>query len=103
MYYDIKESGKRIKKLRKDKGIATQEQFADLTGLSPTTIANIEAGRKGTSIDTLMVLADLFDTSIDYLISGKGNKSSIDELFKEIPKEKQDLAIKIFKGIIENI
>ena len=51
--YDIVESGKRIASLRKNAGY-TQEEFGEKIGLSYRSIADIERGYRGTSIDTLV-------------------------------------------------
>ena len=50
MYYDQKESGKRIAALRKEKGM-TQEQLAEKLNISYSMMAKIEIGNKGISID----------------------------------------------------
>ena len=49
MYYDLIESGKRIKALRKEHGL-TQEQLAEQLGVAANTIARIETGNRGISI-----------------------------------------------------
>ena len=49
MYYDLVESGKRIKALRKEHGL-TQEQLAEQLGVAANTIARIETGNRGISI-----------------------------------------------------
>lgn len=46
MYYDLVESGKRIKALRKEHGL-TQEQLAEQLGVAANTIARIETGNRG--------------------------------------------------------
>ena len=46
MYYDLVESGKRIKALRKKHGL-TQEQLAEQLGVAANTIARIETGNRG--------------------------------------------------------
>ena len=97
-YYNMKESGKRLQDLRKKKGY-TQESFANEIGISHRTYSGIESGAHSTSIDTFVEIAQGLETSLDYLILGKGNsKLSID-----IPEEKEELALKILKGILENI
>ena len=48
MYYDLVESGKRIKALRKEHGL-TQEQLAEQLGVAANTIARIETGNRGIS------------------------------------------------------
>lgn len=98
MYYDIKESGNRIKCLRKQNGY-TQRSFADEIGISPRTYSGIESGAHSTSIETFVEIAQVLETSLDYIIIGKENSNfSID-----IPEEKKELALNILKGILENI
>ena len=50
MYYDLKESGKRIQDLRKQKGL-TQEELADRINISTSNRSKIEIGYSGVSID----------------------------------------------------
>lgn len=70
-----------IKFLRKSKGL-TQEQLAELTGLSVNTIQSIELGRRLGSTDTWIKLTEFFN-------KGKRNVSySSDDLIEEI---KQDI------------
>ena len=75
MYYDTKASGLRIQNLRKEAGM-TQEQLAERINTSHSMITKIERGAKGASIDLLIELSILFDTTLDYLILGKTNDSS---------------------------
>lgn len=53
MYYDQKESGKRIAELRKEKGL-TQDQLAEKLNISTSNLGKLEAG-----------LAELFHRSAD--------------------------------------
>ena len=62
MYYDLVESGKRIKALRKEHGL-TQEQLAEQLGVAANSIARIETGNRGISIDLAIELVVRFDTS----------------------------------------
>lgn len=70
MYYDLVESGKRIRKLRKQNGL-TQEQLADLLGVALNTISRIEVGSRGISIDLAIELVVHFDTTLDYIFMGR--------------------------------
>lgn len=70
MYYDLVESGKRIRKLRKQNGL-TQEHLADLLGVALNTISRIEVGSRGISIDLAIELAVHFDTTLDYIFMGR--------------------------------
>ena len=78
----------------------TQEQLAEQVGLATKSLASIETGKKGTSIDTLIVLAEILDTSIDYIVLGKEIKS---ELGIIIPEEKRKFAAKLLKVILDNM
>lgn len=97
-YYDVQESGKRLKQLRKEKGY-TQRSFADEIGISPRTYSGIESGAHSTSIETLVEISKVLGTSLDYIILGKENN----DLSIDIPEEKREVALKILKGILENI
>ena len=54
-YYDIQESGKRIKELRKAKGL-TQEKLSEKIGISCQGLKMIECGINGARIDTFVYL-----------------------------------------------
>lgn len=69
MYYDQKESGQRIKYLRKKKGM-TQEQLASKLNIGISTLGKIEIGYSGLSIDLLLDIAEFFDVSTDYVLTG---------------------------------
>lgn len=97
-YYDVQESGKRLKQLRKQKGY-TQRSFADEIGISPRTYSGIESGVHSTSIETLVEISKVLGTSLDYIILGKENN----DLSIDITEEKKEVALKILKGILENI
>lgn len=62
----------KIKKARKDAGY-TQNQVAELTGISQPIISNIERGEREPSIENLGILADFYEVSIDWLLGTKGN------------------------------
>ena len=103
MYYNIEESGKRIAELRKKKKL-TQEGLAEVIGMSHETINSIEKGKKGTSIDTLVLIAEALDTSMDYIVTGKIDENSeLSRIFQGLSNDKKELALRIFKGIIENL
>ena len=70
MYYALVESGKRIKALRKKHGL-TQEKLAEQLGIAVNTVARIEIGNRGISIDLAIELAVRFDTTLDYIFLGR--------------------------------
>ena len=55
--------GKRLQLLRKQAGI-TQEELANLTGLSIDTVSNIERGINGTKFDVLEQFAEILNVEV---------------------------------------
>ena len=78
MYYDVIETGRRIQKLRKGKGL-TQEQLASLLKVTYRHIRSVESGERNASIDLLVSLSDIFNVSLDYLILGKQTRKQMKE------------------------
>ena len=70
MYYDQKECGVRIAKLRYEMHLS-QSEVTDLVHISIDQLRSIETGRRSASIDLLVEFAMLFDVSLDYLILGR--------------------------------
>lgn len=58
--------GKRLKQLRKERGI-TQEKLADMTGLSVESISNIERGVFGPKFDNLEKIAAALNMDVKIL------------------------------------
>lgn len=74
MYYDIVNSGERIKELRAARRM-TRQQLAEQIGLSVDALRKIEAGVNGAKIDTLISIAELFHITLDYLVCGCERKA----------------------------
>ena len=74
MYYDIVNSGERIKELRAARRMTRQQK--------------IEAGVNGAKIDTLISIAELFHITLDYLVCGCERKAEVDDLLVGL-KEKE--------------
>ena len=53
--------------LRKEYGL-TQEELADKLHISRSGYAHYEAGERKPAIDILILFADFYDTSLDYLM-----------------------------------
>ena len=69
MYYDLVESGKRIKALRRKHGL-TQEQLAEKMHVTGTYIVKIESSQRTGSVEFAVELASCFGISLDYLLLG---------------------------------
>ena len=61
----------------------TQEEVAKLLNVTTQTYQNYELNKREPNIETLIKLANIFDTTIDYLI-GREKKQLIDKNDKEI-------------------
>ena len=62
----------RLKALRKERGISQIKLSMDLN-LSQNTISRYETGVREADYKTLILLADYFDVSIDYLLERTDN------------------------------
>lgn len=62
--------GNNIKKLRKESGI-TQEQIASKLCINRQALSNYETGKRIPDIYELIVLADLFEVSLDTIVGRK--------------------------------
>ncbi len=65
--FDSKVMGKRIKELRIEQGLF-QQDLANELGLKQSVISKYERGAVAPPYDILFKLAELFNTSIDYLV-----------------------------------
>ncbi len=57
-----------LKKLRKDKSL-TQQKLADILGIPRGTYAHYEIGKREPDNATLLLLANFFKVTVDYLLN----------------------------------
>lgn len=108
--YDYKKSGRRIAELRKIRGY-TQETFAEKIALSWRSVADIERGYRGTSVDILMDMAETLGTSVDYLLFGESRTigetgtelSDVEKRIERLPQMKKMLVRSMLQGVLENL
>lgn len=74
LYSMCKGMGIRVREHR-EKLNYTREEFAEKLDISARFVTDIELGKKGMSIDTLIKICELLSVSADYIIWGKGEKS----------------------------
>ena len=104
MYYDIVESGKRIKEMRKKAGV-TQEELADAIGMTREALARIETGKNGTSVDGIINLAHYFMTSTDNILGWTDEKFFDNDIKRKpnlVAEDKKELAYKSILGLLDN-
>lgn len=106
-YYNLAESGKRLKELRNKKGKAyTQEKVAEEVGISREYLNRLEAGKKGCSVDLLIIFAQYYDVTMDYITYGKEETKhviSLSEMMDKLPADRRILAGKLINSILENL
>ena len=98
MRHHLKECGKRIQQLRKEREL-TQEQLAEKLNVSQNTIAKIESGLRRPSIDFLLEISEFFNVSTNYLVFGvhaedvedEKSKKDIDETIEKLLEKKEEL------------
>lgn len=59
-----------IKMLRMNAGMS-QSQLAEKLSVSPSAVGMYEQGRRVPAVDILIEIANLFEVSLDYLITGR--------------------------------
>lgn len=60
-------AGNRIRKLRKNKQM-TQEELSDCLDIGRTQLTNIERGNSRITIETLILVCDVFETTPNYIL-----------------------------------
>lgn len=68
----------RLQELRR-KANYSQEQIADMLGISRQAISKWESGQGKPEIDNIIKLTDIYDVSSDYILLGKEDKKAIAE------------------------
>lgn len=90
MYYDIVNSGERIKELRAARRM-TRQQLAEQIGLSVDALREIEAGVNGAKIDTLISIAELVEAFVSEIVF-TDNNIEVKLLYDDFLKELLDVA-----------
>ena len=86
--------GDRLKRLRESKKLS-QQQLADKLNINRSTYARYELNKTQPDYETLQKLAEFYNVSIDYILTGVDTKlTEKDErdIAKRMEKIKQDLA-----------
>lgn len=73
------EAGHRIRELR-EMHHYSREQLAELVGISPKFLYEIEHGRKGFSAYVLSKMSEVFEVSADYILTGKYESAGTEQV-----------------------
>jgi transcriptional regulator with XRE-family HTH domain len=82
--------GRRLRMARKNKGYS-QVYVCEATGINNKTISSYERDNSRPDIDTLAKLSELYEVSLDYLVTGKEEKEDKSDPCREVCNELRDL------------
>lgn len=86
LYVDM---GKRLRIFRIQSNY-TQEQMAEILGMSTAYYGKVERGVHGLSLAKLVIVNEKLDIDINYLLMGvEKNSFSVDKILNECPREKR--------------
>lgn len=103
--------------LRKEKGIS-QIALSIKLNVSQKMISAYENGKSEPSITTLMQMADIFNTSVDYIIGYTNIRQPLDKTaqmilteeecnllntFRALPEKQQNISIGVILGLLGSI
>lgn len=77
-----KKIGDFLKELRKEKSI-TQQQFAEMIGVSNRTVSRWETGSNMPDLDLVIIIADYYDVDIREILDGERKSEKMDKETKE--------------------
>lgn len=99
---NYKQLGIKIKKMRQSEGL-TQDKLAGIVGCNTSHISNIENNYTKVSLNLLLAIANVLNTSIDYLLAEQYDNSvsaldhEILSAIKNLDTEKKEKILKIIK------
>lgn len=102
MYYDVTKTAQLLKRVRVEKGV-TQEQASREMGVHIKTLQSAEQGSRGLSIDTLCIMADYYEVSLDYLVTGELLVSDISRMVEGISNENKRKLCEIIENLIKTM
>lgn len=104
MEINYKALGKRIKLARIEKELS-QERLAELVGLSPTHMSNIESGSANVSLPSLVNIADALDRSVDDLLSDSvvHARASLEREFQKMLDGCSEYELRVVRDAVQAI
>lgn len=105
---DLYIMGERIRKAREDLGY-TREQFSERANITPRFCYDIEAGKKGVSIDTFKSICEALNLSADHLLDLKPMDPEVYDytifhaLMEECPDAYRESLYRLMRFYIQSI
>jgi transcriptional regulator with XRE-family HTH domain len=100
------EIGQRITEERRKLNL-NRDRFAEMLGLTPYYIGQLERGDRQMSIDTLIKVSDCLHISLDYLLKGQkdtpADATELQELINQCSPEEIDLITDVLKTALPHL
>lgn len=99
--------GKRINEVRKSRNL-TADKLSELCNINATYLRQIEGGAKIPSLPVFVDICRKLGISPDYLLQDELEENEvskireIEELWKEAPLQKQEVALAMIKALLEH-
>lgn len=95
--------GKRIRRLRIDRGYKRQDDLGSLVGISQASMYSIESKDQEFSGSQLMALARVLQVSPEYIIFGGEEEDigviEIMQIYKSLPLLEREMLLKMARGL----
>lgn len=101
--YNGYENGPVLRSIRKEKNL-TVNKVCEITGISESTLKQLEQGGRNLSMRTLYVLMEAYEVDANTILSITPRKKpiSIDERLSLLSKEQRDFFTRTFLFMLEN-
>lgn len=101
MYYDVQKSAERIRELRESRRL-TQNEAAEEMGFSLGGYRKLEQGLNGGSVDSLILVAEFYHVSLDYLVYGE-KQDYISSLLNGLTEKQKCIVRSNMANLVENL
>jgi transcriptional regulator with XRE-family HTH domain len=89
----LRRLGRRIRELRIERGISSQETFADYLGMHRTFVGHLETGRKDFRLTTIIRVADALGATLSELFYGLENSESVSKVAIGVKRGRQKVSL----------
>ena len=102
MQYNGYNVGPVLRELRKDKGL-TIDKVCEMTGISTSTLSQLEQGGRNLSMRNLYVLMDVYDVDANTIlaVTSSKNEDSIDERLSRLSQKQRDYFVGSFLFMLD--
>lgn len=100
--FSASEMGNRIAARRKQLGL-TQEQVAELAGLSHQFFSSVEAGKKNMRAENVVKLCKALNVSTDFILTGRSNAidtNNLTAMLRQLDENQLRCAEEIIKNLL---